>query len=468
MTTLSKMSSNFHNSSFRDSDGRIINSNGRLLRVIYNSYRDNFQLFENSGLAKELQEEKLLVGHTEVDQKELSGEYGMDVYKVIKPEQIPFISYPYEWSFSYLKAAALLTLEIQLKAIKKGLSLKDATAFNVQFYNGRPIFIDTTSFEKYTEGSPWVAYKQFCQHFLAPLLFYKYDNKGLVKLLWSNIDGIPLSVVSKALPYSSRFNFFVWTHIHYHAKLESKYSADSSIKTRKINLAKSRLEAFLMFLKSGIEKLHLPASQTEWSDYYNTFSYTIESFDQKKSLVKDYLIKANAQQVLDVGCNEGEFSVLASKVAKEVIAVDFDYLVIEKFSGFINKSNISNITPLVVDFSNPTPSIGWANKERQSFYDRSRVDTVMALAVIHHLAIGNNVPIAKIAELFSSLCRNLVIEFVPKNDPQTQKLLITKKDIFHEYTLEHFRIEFSKYFSTVCFEKIKNSERVLFLMSKNA
>ncbi len=458
----------FHNSSFRDSDARIINVDGVLLRIIYNSYADNFNAFENSGLLKELQEEKLLVEHNEVHDAKLSETFGKEVYKIIKPEQIPFISYPYEWSFSHLKAAALLTLEIQLKAIKKGLSLKDATAFNVQFYNGRPIFIDTTSFEKYTEGSPWVAYKQFCQHFLAPLLFYKYDNQALVKLLWSNIEGIPLSAVSKALPYASRFNFFVWTHIHYHAKLESKYSADSSIKTRKINLTKSRLEAFLMFLKSGIEKLHLPASQTEWSDYYNTFSYTVESFDQKKILVKEYLIKANAQKVLDVGCNEGEFSVLASKVVKEVIAVDFDYLVIEKFSRFINKSNISNITPLVVDFSNPTPAIGWANKERQSFYERSKVDTVLALAVIHHLAIGNNVPIPKIAELFSSLCRNLIIEFVPKNDPQTQKLLITKKDIFHEYTLEHFKSEFSKYFSIVCFEKIKDSERVLFLMSKNA
>ena len=147
---------------------------------------------------------------------------------------IPFISYPYEWSFSQLKAAALLTLDIQLRAIKKGLTLKDATAYNVQLNNGKPIFIDTTSFEIYQEGSPWVAYKQFCQHFLAPLLFFKYNNHALVKLLWSNIDGIPLSVVSKALPYSSRFNFYIWSHIHYHAKLESKYNADTTVKTKSI------------------------------------------------------------------------------------------------------------------------------------------------------------------------------------------------------------------------------------------
>lgn len=460
----------FHNSSFRDTDARIVIYNGKILRIVYNSYKEHYQKLEDSGLLNELHKEKLLINHSEFNASELLEEDfdKKSIFKIIQPENIPFISYPFEWSFTQLKAAALLTLEIQLKSLKKGLSLKDATAYNVQLLNGSPIFIDTTSFEIYQEGSPWVAYKQFCQYFLAPLLFYKYDNYSLVKLLWSNIDGIPLSAISKALPFSSKFNFFIWTHIHYHAKLELKYKNDSSIKTSNIRLSKSKLEAFLLFLKSGIENIKLPDSQTEWSNYYNTFSYSDTSFDQKKKLVNEYLLKSNSKNVLDVGCNEGEFSIIASNHAELVVAVDFDYLVIDKFHRFLKKSNIKNIIPLVIDFSNPTPSIGWINKERQSFYERAKFDTVLALAVIHHLAIGNNVPLQKIAELFYSLCENLIIEFVPKNDSQTQKLLITKKDIFYDYTLANFKNEFQKYFSIVNFQKINESDRVLFLMTRNA
>lgn len=454
-----------HKSSFRDTDARIVNYNGKIVRFIYNSYKSNFNQLQDSGLLNDLFETNSLVKHIELvdvntDEKEL--------YKVIEPQLIPFISYPYEWSFSQFKDAALLTLDIQLKAIKKGMSLKDATAFNVQFLNGKAIFIDTTSFETYTEGAPWVAYKQFCQHFLAPLLFFKYNNSSLVKLLWSNIEGVPLNATSNALPYSSRFNFYVWSHIHYHAKLETKYQADSSVKNKKMFLSKSKLEAFLLFLRSGIEKMTLAKTQTEWSEYYKTFSYSNQSFNQKKELVKDFLIESKAVNVLDIGCNEGEFSLVASQIAKEVISVDFDSLVIEKLYNATKISKISNILPLIVDFSNPTPSIGWANNERQSFFDRANFDTTLALAVIHHLAIGNNVPLDKIAELFASITKNLVIEFVPKDDIQTQKLLITKKDIFENYTLDGFEFEFQKYFKIVKSEKINESNRILFLMTKRA
>ncbi len=459
------MSYHFHQSSFRDADARIVSVDKKLVRVIYKSYKINYEKLVISGLLKDLQTSNLLVNHTEVSDTEMNDP---SVFKIIEPTLIPFISYPYEWSFTQFKEAALLTLNIQLKALEKGLSLKDASSYNVQFNAGSPIFIDTTSFEEYVDGAPWVAYKQFCQHFLAPLLFFKYNNPALVKLLWSNIEGVPLNAAASALPYKTKFNFFVWSHIHYHAKLETKYQADNSIKTKKIVLPKSRLTAFILFLKSGIEKLELPKTQTEWSEYYKTFSYSNQSFDQKKQLVKTFLIETKANNVLDVGCNEGEFSVVASQVANNVVGVDFDYLVIEKLHKAIKQSEIKNILPLVVDFSNPTPAIGWANTERLSFYQRANFDTVMALAVIHHLAIGNNVPLSKIAELFALIAKNLIIEFVPKNDSQTQKLLITKKDVFSNYTLDGFKNEFEKYFSILKSEKINESERVLFLMTKRA
>jgi ribosomal protein L11 methylase PrmA len=461
------MSYSQHESSFRDNDSVILKKNNEIIRVIYDSYKQHYEAFEGSGFMDELINNHKLISHKDINNQKNTFENSDKIYRIIKPKFIPFISYPYEWCFSQYKQAALLTLSIQLSALQKGLTLKDASAFNVQFLDGKPIFIDTTSIEIYEEGKPWVAYKQFCQHFLAPLLLYKYGNPDLVKLFWSNIDGLPLDEISKVLPFKTRFNFFVWTHIHYHAKLELKYNSSNSIKSKKIHLSKSRLEAFIQFLQSGIENLELPKSKTEWSDYYDTFSYSKDMFEQKKILVKNYLSICGSNTVLDIGCNDGEFSLIASQYAKQVVSVDFDYLVIENLFNIVQNKKITNITPLILDISNPSPAIGWANTERLSFYNRTKYDTILALAVIHHLAIGNNVPIQKIAELFASLCKNLIIEFVPKSDQQTQKLLVTKKDVFNHYTLEEFQIQFRKYFTINAFEQLEGSERILFFMNKH-
>ena len=457
-----------HNSSFRDTDAVVVKHNNEIIRFIFESYKVNFDAFESSGLLTQLHNNNQLITHTEITKDKWPPNSFEKVYKVIQPSLVPFISYPYEWSFSQLKEAALLTINIQLEALEKNMSLKDATGFNVQFINGKPVFIDTTSFQMYKEGEPWEAYKQFCQHFLAPLFFYKYNNHHLIKLLWSNIDGIPLMAASKALPYKTKFIFFVWTHIHYHAKLEAKYSSGADFKGTKLKMSKDKLKAFLLFIKNGVEKIELPKSQTEWSDYYQTFSYSTNSFKQKQSLVDSFLKKINSKQVLDVGCNEGEFSVIASQNAENVVAVDFDYLVVEKLSRNLKKNGIENILPLILDISNPTPAIGWANTERQSFFERAKFDSVLALAVIHHICIGNNVPLDKVASLFASLCTNLIIEFVHKDDSQTQKLLITKKDVFYNYTIDNFKIEFQKYFKIVSSENIEESNRVLYLMTKHA
>ncbi len=455
-----------HESSFRDNDSVILNYHNEVIRVIYTSYQPHFEAFENGGFMQQLIKEQKLIPHKDITSEIKEIETKESIYKIIKPDYIPFISYPYEWSFSQLKQAAILTLDIQLEALKKDLTLKDATAYNVQFLNGKPLFIDTTSFEIYEPGKPWVAYKQFCQHFLAPLLLYKYGIPDAVKLAWSSIDGIPLTTVAKILPLKSRFNFFVWTHIHYHAKLELKYNSNQTFKDKKIVLSKSKLEAFLLFLKSGVEKLELPLSKTTWSNYYATFSYSEKTFDQKKEIVNQFLTNIKSDTILDVGCNTGEFSVIASKHAKQVIAIDFDYMVIENLFKIIQKKSIKNITALIVDLSNPSPAIGWANTERASFYNRTKYDTVLALAVIHHLAIGNNIPIANIVQLFASITNHLIIEFVPKTDPQTQKLLVTKKDIFTHYTLEEFKHQFEKHFTINSFEKLNDSDRVLFFMTK--
>jgi len=453
-----------HPSSFRDPDATVILKNGHVYRLIFNSYCHQFEQLVNSGLYEELVLGKMLVSHTEVDAALVNLPLSPNLFKIIKPERIPFISYPYEWSFFQLKRAAVLTLEIQLKALQKGMSLKDATAYNVQFNGSEPVFIDTSSFEIYSEGSPWQAYGQFCRHFLGPLLLWSYGKKEMLRLASSFIDGIPLKVISYSLPAKTKYSFFILSHIHLHAKLENKHQGDTSLKNKTISLSKDRLKALIEHVKNGIEKLHPLKESSEWTDYYETFSYDKTNYTQKQSIVRSFIEAIKPDMLLDLGCNEGEFSILCKDQAKYIVSADFDPLVITNFYAALKKHDIKNILPLVIDFTNPSPGIGLNNKERTSFIERSNYDAVLALALIHHLTIGNNIPFDSVAEILSKMTANLVIEFVPKEDPQTQRLLITKKDIFHNYTLEEFKSSFSKHFRIIEEKQLDNSSRVLFRM----
>lgn len=458
------MSVSSHPSSFRDPAGIVIIEDGKLLRQVNTIYKSDYDLLMASGLYKQLSEDGLLVKHIEHTPKN----HHDSVYKILEPDFIPFISYPYEWCFSQLKEAALLTLTIQLKALEKNLSLKDATAYNIQLQNGTPIFIDTLSFESYKTNRPWVAYGQFCRHFLGPLLLYKYKRNELTKLSTSYIDGIPLKVISESLPFSTKFNFFIFSHVHLHAKMEGKHANDTELKNKQLSLPKERLISIITHLKNGIEKLNLDKYKTEWTNYYTSFSYNTENFEQKKEIVKQTIQKIQPQLLLDLGCNAGEFSFLCAPIAKHIVAADFDTFVIEALYSKMKKSSVTNIFPVVVDINNPSPGIGVNNSERTSFLKRTNYDAILALALIHHLVIGNNMPFDIVAEMLSSMTNHLIIEFVPKEDPQSQRLLITKKDVFTDYTEVAFQTAFAKHFTLLETIGLKNSERKIYIMKKHA
>lgn len=421
----------------------------------------------NTGLYQELSQERLLVSHQEENISSMPGELS-NVYKILRPELISFISYPYEWSFFQLKKAALLTLDIQLKALQKEMSLKDATAFNVQFKGTEPIFIDTSSFESYEAKAPWQAYGQFCRHFLGPLLLWIYGKKELIKLALSHIDGIPLSIISYCLPVKTRFNFFIFSHIHYHSTLELKHKSNELIKDKNLTISKERLINILIHLKNGIESLELKDQKSEWTGYYDTFSYDSENYNQKQQTVSLFIKSINPTSLLDLGCNEGEFSIQNHNQVKNIVAVDSDPLVITKLYTKLSEQKIKNILPLVIDFNNSSPGIGVNNQERTAFLSRCKFDTVLALALIHHLSIGNNMPFSVIAETLSTITRHLIIEFVPKKDVQAQRLLITKKDVFSNYSLEEFQKSFELFFKINSIQKLDNSDRTLFWMEKHA
>jgi hypothetical protein len=448
--------------SFRDPSGFLFHKSGVLYRQVNHSYQVDYDQLMGSGLYEALQKKSRLVPHEEVD---VSGGSPVDYYRIIQPEPLLFISYPYEWCFSQIKDAALLTLRIQKQSLEFGMSLKDASAYNIQFQGTHPILIDTLSFEIYEEGTPWVAYRQFCQHFLAPLALMAYKDVRLNQLLRIHIDGVPLDLASKLLPASSRLNFGILSHIHLHSASQKRYAGknvSSSLERKKMD--RNALVGLIDNLIATVKALKWQPEGTEWGDYYDDTNYTADAFDRKKHLVSTLLEKAQPQVVWDFGANLGIFSRLASEQGSFVVASDVDPVAVEKSYLQSKKQKDQKLLPLIIDLTNPSSGIGWEHVERQSLIDRGPADLCMALALVHHLAISNNLPFNDIARFFSKVGSWLVIEFVPKTDSQVQRLLQNRKDIFSEYSQECFEQQFAKYFEIIEKQEIEGSQRVLYLM----
>jgi hypothetical protein len=450
--------------SFRDPSGFLFTRNEKLYRQVNLGYQKNYDHLMKSGLYEKLISNRLLIPHKEVDVQAAKPSIS---YKILEPEQVFFISYPYEWSFSQLKDAALITLTIQRLALKHGMALKDASAYNIQFHNGTPILIDTLSFELYQEGAPWVAYRQYCQHFLAPLALMAKRDIRLGQLLRNYIDGVPLDLASRLLPYSTRFNFGLMAHLHLHAQALAKY-ADRQIDAPKKNgrMSRQSLLGLIDNIKDTTRKLEWSPKGTEWGNYYSITNYTENAFSHKKEVISGWISRINPGSVWDLGANNGFFTRLASERGIPSIAFDADPVAVEKNYIHMKKIKEQTILPLMLDLTNPSPAIGWHGQERKSFLERSPADMILALALIHHLAISNNVPLEKLANFFHDLGRWLVIEFVPKSDSQVQKLLASRDDIFEQYTNEDFESAFGERF--IIHEKVnvRESDRHLYLMER--
>lgn len=268
-------------SSFRDPSGTLFFKDGEIYRQINQEYKEDYEFMMDSGLYQKLIDSELLISHVDVnippyDEKR--------AYKIIKPEEIPFISYPYEWSFSQLKQAALTTLEIQKIAIKHEMILKDSSSYNIQFFKGKAVLIDSLSFERYQEGQLWKGYKQFCEHFLAPLSLMRHKDIRLGQLLRIYLDGIPLDLTSNILPTKTKTSFLLLSHIHAHAKSQKHYE-DKDIKIKERKLGKNSLVGLVESLYSGIKKMEWELKKTEWGSYYSDTNYSENAFSEKKLLM---------------------------------------------------------------------------------------------------------------------------------------------------------------------------------------
>lgn len=452
-------------SSFRDPAGFIFSHNGEIYRQINEIYHDNFDLLLSSGLYEQLTKKRKLVSHKEVDSPLLNQQ---SEYKTIKPEKIKFISYPYEWSFSQFKDAALLTLNIEKESLHFGMSLKDASAYNIQFQDGHPILIDTLSFTKYIPGEPWIAYKQFCQHFLAPLALMSRTDIRFNHMLKDNIDGIPLDLTSKLLPLSTKLNFGLLTHIHLHAYAQKRYPSDEALnqKTKTTMSFNSRV-GLIENLEKTIKKMAWKPFGTDWLNYYESTNYSDSAFQEKKRIIGELLFELKPERLLDLGANTGIFSRQGKDIENcYIVSTDIDPGAVEVNYLEVRKSKEKNLLPLVIDFVNPSPAIGWKNQERKSFLERAKPDVILALALIHHLAITNNIPLKEISELFAQMGRIIIIEFVPKSDSQVQRLLVTRDDIFPDYSIEGFIDSVQERFLITKQIPIAHSDRVIFLLRK--
>ena len=452
-------------SSFRDPSGALFWRDGKLFRTVTETYIDTYHCIKQSGLFDTLRADGKLVEFTERSASDFPG-IAKNVSLVLEPDILPFISYPYEWSFSQLKDAAQLTLDLHITGLKNNFLLKDASAYNVQFLNGQPVFIDHLSFDKCDHYSIWPAYGQFCRHFLAPLVLMSKVDPGLNALLKQHLDGIPLPFARKLIPTRKLLTFGLLIHFLWHAKSQKKYSDNGEV-IHKIGktLSPRQMLNMALSLKDTISKLSWHPQGTEWGEYYHDTNYSTEAMQDKIELLRGFVKDIPRTHVIwDFGGNTGDMSRAVQDDADQIICFDMDVAAVEKNYLQVKKNKDTNILPLVMDFSNPSSALGFASQERVSLDSRGKADLGIALALIHHLAIANNLPFKRLAKYFSSLCHYLIIEFIPKDDSQVKRMLLSRDDVFSEYSQKHFVDGFSSFFDIQDHKKVADSKRTLFLM----
>ena len=448
--------------SWRDPFGFVYRRDGVLLRQVNSAAAAEWEATEGSGFLRHLQTAGLLIGH-EPAPLDWAADPSL-VLTVIRPEPVPFISYPYEWTFGQLKAAALLTLEVQRQAMTHGLELRDASAYNVQFIGVRPVFIDTLSFRRATPGAPWVGYRQFCEHFLAPMALMARRDIRLGRLLRDHLDGIPLDLAARLLPARTRLSLGLGSHIHLHARAQRRHAdrpeAAGEAATRK--MSPTRQAALHDSLVRLIDGLGWTPAGTEWADYGTVSSYDDASAKAKDEVVQALIGDVSPSVVWDLGANNGRYSAIAARTAGRVVALDIDPAAGERHWRDLVARGETRVLPILQDLANPSPAIGWDARERRSLFDRAEGATLLALALVHHLAIGRNVPLPMLSATLARLGHRLIIEWVPKQDPMVQRLLAAREDVFPEYTTAGFEAALSTHWRIGRSNRVGATQRTIY------
>ena len=467
-----KINENQNPGSFRDPYASVFEINGRIFRGVKKEKESAVHAFLESSFYKKNAGTKIVktkeVSLNQVLEAGVSS-VAIDKFSIwLEHEHVDFITYPYEWSFETLKNAALFYLNLYIEAINEGFQIKDSTAYNIQYIKGGAIFIDIPSFELYDEGDKWIGYKQFCEQFLAPLALSSYC--GVEHNMWmrGSLDGINIIDCSKLLPLKSFFSITLLGNIHAQAWAMSDI-VSATKQAKRINekkIPKKNLIALLDSLGIFIGKLEHPKSGY-WSNYSLANSYSNLDVREKEKIVHEYVASNKIKTILDIGCNTGVYSQLAlSAGADRAIGMDVDGGAVS-FAAKSARSTEKFFIPLLYDFTNPSPSMGWNLQERMSLETRlPKIDGLICLALIHHIVIGKNIPLDYFVEWLTRLSPKGLIEFVPKEDPMVIGLLSNREDVFADYHESYLTDYLGKYVKIDKIIPLKGSYRKFIIYSE--
>ena len=446
--------------SFRDPDGFVFYRDSLVYRRVTAGAAE--RLRQGEPFYRAACDQGLLVGFTPSSTERDGG-------TILNLERLPLVTYPYEWSFEQLRQAALLTLDVNLLALKFSFTLKDASAFNVQFLRGRPVFIDHLSFEPTTPDSPWIPYAQFCRHFLYPLMVGAYRDFHVGGLFQRSLDGLDQDLASWLLPLRARFRPSILMHLVLHRMYVKRARRRGRVTDAATGgMATGGQVRILQQLRRFVAGLRSAQPESTWADYYQTCSYRDDALDRKKQIVRTCFSSSGGQTVWDLGGNDGTFSRLIAPHVGMVVSLDLDHNAIQSSFVANQREGITNVYPLVYDVTSPSAALGVGNEERPTLERRAPADAILALALIHHLAIGANMPFDLLARYFSERCHYLVLEWVGPDDEQVQRLLAQRTASYGWYQRREFLRAFGERFQLIGETAVSGTGRLICQFERRA
>ncbi len=470
----------FESGSYRDREGRVFYGDaGEVLRALSSRALGEWEALACARFFQQGMDAGQIVRTARIERPAALPENDGSTWAAfLKHETIPYVSYPYEWTFGMLKDAALLHLDVLKAALEENFTVKDGTAYNVQWVGCRPVFIDVLSLEKLHTGQPWAGYRQFCQTFLYPLFLQAYKGVPFHPWLRGSLDGITPAQCASLMSLRDLFRPGVFKHAWLHGWLEDSERVRETDVRRDLKRAgfdKSFSQILVAGLMKIIRRLTWDPPGSKWSGYAACNTYSSGDASRKADFVRAAVVERRAKLVWDIGCNTGDYSRIAAENADCVVAMDGDHLAVEHLYRSLREGQANGtaardtatrgtdrILPLVSNFVDPSPNLGWRGQERKSLADRGRPDLTLCLALIHHLVIGAGIPLRELLQWLAALGTRLVIEYVGKDDAMVKQLLRNKRDNYTDYEPELFERWLRELFDVVRSERLESGTRTLY------
>jgi hypothetical protein len=441
--------------SFRDPTARVFYHDGRVLRGLADDSASTDAAVRQCGLMDQLVADGLFVRNWLVD--DVTPPEGVPATAVVESERLPIVSYPSEWSFNMLRDAAVATLDANLEALESGFILKDASAFNIVFNGVSPVIIDVSSLDRFGERGIWTAYGQFCDHFLAPLMLEAHAGVPFQRMLHGQAGGVPIGDLNRLLRGRAGLHKGVLSHVRLRSLFEKRAAAMGTESRRAVgraSLPAAAVAGTIRKMRDLVESLESAAAST-WASYEDALPYAAAAVDAKAQFVRTTAAAARSHDVaVDVGANAGRFTRILGEHFEHVLGIDNDHGAVDALYAATRRSGITNLTPLVVDITNPTPAFGWRGRERAAFTQRVQPSFATWLAVVHHLSLGIGIPLDEVIALIFEFSDEAAVEFVAPDDPMAEKISASRTDKLGRYDRDFFEQTLAALGSVVAREEV--------------